>query len=66
MGGVGVALMSAGDGELIIKKGVGFALADFEVGGGIFIHDKFFCFREKSFCGEEQRPIARGDLSAIE
>lgn len=65
MGGVGVALMSAGDGELIIKKGVGFALADFEIGGGIFIHDKFFCFREKSFRGEMTTGAALGHESTV-
>ena len=65
LGGVGVALMSAGDGELIIKKGVGFALADFEVGGGIFIHDKFFCLREKSFRGEMTTGAALGHESAV-
>jgi len=52
LGGVGIALMGSGYGELIVKECIRFPLADFEVGGGIFINDKFFCFREKSFRGE--------------
>ena len=65
LGGVGIALMGSGDGELIVKESVGFALADLEVGGGIFINNKFFCFREKSFCGEVTRGSAFGYESTV-
>ena len=65
LGGVGIALMGTGDGELIVKESVGFALADFEVSGGIFIHDKFFCFREKSFRNEVATGAALGHESPV-
>jgi len=65
LGGVGIALVGSGDGELIVKECVGFTLADFEVGGGIFIHDKFFCFREKSFRGEVTTGAAFGHESPV-
>ena len=65
LGGVGIALMGSGDGELIVKEGVGFPLADFEVSGGIFINDKFFCFREKSFRGEVTTGAAFGHESPV-
>ena len=57
--------MGAGDGELIVKKGIRFALADFEVGGGIFIHDQLFCFREESFRGEVTTGATFGHESAV-
>ena len=65
LGGVGIALVGSGDGELIVKECVGFTLADLEVGGGIFIHDKFFCFREKSFRGEVATGAAFDHKSAV-
>ena len=65
LGGVGIALMGSGDGELIVKEGVGFPLADFEVSGGIFINDKFFCLREKSFRDEVTTGTAFGHESAV-
>jgi hypothetical protein len=65
LGGVGVALVGSGDRELIVKKCVGFTLADLEVGGGIFINDKFFCLREKSFCGEMPTGTAFGHESPV-
>jgi len=65
LGGVGIALVGTGHGELIVKECVGFTLADLEVGGGIFIHDKFFCFREKSFRGEVTTGTAFGYESAV-
>jgi hypothetical protein len=57
--------VGTGDGELIVKECVGFALADLEVGGGIFINDKFFCFREKSFRGEVATGAAFGHKSPV-
>ena len=65
LGGVGIALVCPGDGELIVKECVGFALADFEVSGGIFINDKFFCFREKSFRNEVTTGSAFGHESTV-
>ena len=65
LGGVGIALVCPGDGELIVKECVGFALADFEVSGGIFINDKFFCFREKSFRNEVTTGASLGHESTV-
>ena len=65
LGGVGIALVGSGDGELIIKECVGFTLADLEVGSGIFINDKFFCFRKKSFRGEMPTGTAFGHESPV-
>ena len=65
LGGVGIALVCPGDGELIVKECVGFALADFEVSGGIFINDKLFCFREKSFSGEVTTGASLGHESTV-
>ena len=62
---VGIALVGSGDGELIVKECVGFTLADLEVGGGIFINDKFFCLREKSFRDEVTTGTAFGHESAV-
>ena len=65
LGGVGIALVGSGDGELIVKECVGFTLADLEVGGGIFINDKFFCLREKSFRDEVTTGAAFGHESPV-
>jgi hypothetical protein len=65
LGGVGIALVGSGDGELIVKECVGFALADLEVSGGIFINNKFLCFRKKSFRGEVTTGAAFGHESTI-
>ena len=65
LGGVGIALMGSGYGELIVKECIGFPLADLEIGGGIFINDKFFCFRKKSFRGEVATGAALGHESAV-
>jgi len=41
LGGLGVALLGSCHRELIIEKSIRFSLANFEVGGGIFIDDQF-------------------------
>ncbi len=65
LGGVGIALVGPGDRELIVKECVGFVLADFEVGGGIFINDKFFCIWKKSFRGEVTTGATFGHESPV-